>query len=221
MNVPVFIALEALDGVGKTTLAADLADRLRGIALDTPGVELRAASPIVLSALGRHQTARCLFYAASVLVTGERARSLVQGGSSVVMDRYWLSTISYARARGVALDLRAIEEMIPPPDATVLVTLDEDERQRRLRARGCTEADRETLAAGFRERVLAEMMSIRRAATLRPTIVVDVSGADRTEATQRVLHALDTSIDGMRRPVLHPEHNVHPDTSEAQRSHRP
>lgn len=190
MRGALFIALEALDGVGKTTLAADLAGRLDGIALDTPGPELRLASPSVLSALGPHQTARCLFYAASVLVAGERARALVNGGWSVVMDRYWLSTISYARARGVTLDLRAIEASIPAPDATVLVMLDEDERQRRLRARGCTEADRETLAREFRTRVLREMRSAERAPSLRPTIVVDVTGAGRAEAADLVVRAL-------------------------------
>lgn len=190
MTAPLFVALEALDGVGKTTLARDLADRLGGVAMDTPGTELRACSPAVLAALGPHQVARCLFYAASVLVAGRRARDLVDGGTSVVMDRYWLSTISYARARGVELDLTAIEVAVPRPDYTVLVTLDEDERQQRLRGRGCTEADRETLAAEFRARVLREMTSDERAAPLRPALIVDLTGADRVAAVDRVVHAL-------------------------------
>ncbi len=190
MKPPLFLALEALDGVGKTTLACDLANRLGGVSMDTPGSELRACSPAVLAALGPHQAARCLFYGASVLVAGQRARALVGGGTTVVMDRYWLSTISYARARGVALDVAAIEEVVPPPDVTVLVTLDEQERQRRLRERGCTEADRETLALEFRARVLREMTSLERALPLRPSFVVDVTGAGRAEAVDRVLAAL-------------------------------
>lgn len=190
MTAPLFFALEALDGVGKTTLARDLADRLGGVAMDTPGTELRACSPAVLAALGPHQAARCLFYSASVLVAGQQARDLVDRGTSVVMDRYWLSTISYARARGVELDMTAIERAIPRPDITVLVTLDEEERQRRLRERGCTEADRETLAAAFRARVLSEMTSPERAAPLRPALAVDLTGADRAEAVERVVRAL-------------------------------
>lgn len=116
-----------------------------------------------------------------------RARGFVDRGATVVMDRYWLSTISYARARGAALDLAAIERVVPPPDVTVLVTLDEDERQRRLRQRGCTEADRETLVEAFRSRVLHEMRSGDRWEPLRPAVTVDVTGAGPVEAVERVL----------------------------------
>lgn len=190
MTRALFVALEALDGVGKTTLAVDLADRLRGVAMDTPGAGLRPLRNDVLTALGPNQTSRCLFYAASVLAEGHRARAIADGGSSVVMDRYWLSTICYARARGVDLDVAAIEQMVPAPDVTVLVTLDEPERQRRLYERGYTDADRETLVPTFRERVLAEMMSNDRAAHVRPTVVLDVTGADRQAAVGRVIEAL-------------------------------
>lgn len=190
MKPPVFLVLEALDGVGKTTLAADLAQSLGGVAMDTPGAGLRPLRNDVLSAMGPNQAARCLFYAASVFTEGQRARAIVDAGSSVVMDRYWLSTICYARARGVDLDVTAIEAAVRAPDATVLVTLDESERQRRLHVRGYTDADRETLVNGFRERVLAEMVSSERAAHLRPSVVVDVTGADREVAVNRVIQAL-------------------------------
>lgn len=187
---PLFVVLEALDGVGKTTLASTLAARLGGTMMNTPGRELGTCSRAVLDALGPHQPARCLFYAASVLVAGERARALVDRGAPVVMDRYWLSTISYARARGVDLDVTAIEAVVPAPDVTVLVTLDEDVRQRRLRDRGCTEADLETLAPEFRRRVLAEMRSAARPPPLRPTVSVDVTEAGPEEAADRVVRGL-------------------------------
>ena len=58
---PLFIALEALDGVGKTTLAHSLASRLGGVAMNTPGDDLRKVSRAVLGGLGPHQGARCLF----------------------------------------------------------------------------------------------------------------------------------------------------------------
>lgn len=190
MMPPLFIVLEALDGVGKTTLARDLAARIDGVYMDTPGPLLRELSPSVLGALGPNQLARCLFYAASVLVAGESAKRIVQRGKSVVMDRYWLSTLSYARARGVTEDLAAIEAAIPRPDATVQLILDEGERQRRLRERGLTEADRETLQEPFRAAVLAEMGVCPRVSGLGPTARVEVSGADREAAVDRVFTAI-------------------------------
>ena len=190
MNKPKFIVLEALDGVGKTTLVHLVAERLGGLAMDTPGPALRATAAGVLDALGEHQTARALFYAASVLAAGERANQVVRAGQTVVMDRYWLSTLSYARARGVTVDLASIEGTVPLPDMTVLVTLDEEERQRRLLARGCTTADRETMDERFRHRVLSEMRSTARRPALRPTVEVNLTGANRDEAVERVLRVL-------------------------------
>jgi len=84
-----FVTFDALDGVGKTTLVKGLANRVARIGMDTPGRELRALSPAVLAGIGLNETARCLFYASSVLAQGERARAAADGGGLVLMDRYW------------------------------------------------------------------------------------------------------------------------------------
>lgn len=186
---PMFVVLEALDGVGKTTLARSLAVALGGVAMNTPGDGLRGVSDAVLAGLGPHQEARCLFYAGSVLARGREASETVTRGQSVVMDRYWLSTIAYARARGVLADLSQVEALVPVPHLTVLLTLDEQERQRRLVGRGFTAADRETLDPRFRDQVLAEMQRSGRVAGLRP-VVVDLTGAEPADCVSRVLDLL-------------------------------
>ena len=188
---PLFIVVEALDAVGKTTLVQNLAERLDAVAMNTPGPGLRAVSDAVLLGLGAHQEARCLFYAASVLARGAEARSLVDRGRSVVMDRYWLSTIAYARARGVTHRFAEVEALVPVPDVTVVLTLDEDERVRRMTGRGnTTEADRETLDSEFQRTVNKVMMSADRLEGLRPTLRVDVSGCDPEEAVHAVLQQI-------------------------------
>ena len=184
---PMFIVLEALDGVGKTTLAQSLAHRVGGRAMNTPGRQLRQVSGAVLQGLGAHQEARCLFYAASVLARGAEARRIMDAGVSVVMDRYWLSTVSYARARGVTAALTEVESLIPVPDLTIVLVLDEEERRRRLQGRGYTEADRETLDTAFRDRVVHEMVSADRPAALRPSCVVDITGLSPDAALERLL----------------------------------
>ncbi|MEZ4434218.1 MAG: AAA family ATPase [bacterium] len=177
MKAP-FVVLEGLDGVGKSTLTSRLAERLGGAALDTPGMSspLRAQ---VLDTLGLHQASRCLFYAATVVSVGARARHLADTGHPAVVDRYWLSTRAYARARGVAAPLGDVEAMVPAPDQTILLLLDEGERQRRLGRRGTTTADRETLNDGFRQVVLDDF---RRPGVLAPTAELDLTGLDVEEA---------------------------------------
>lgn len=191
-----FIVLEALDGVGKSTLAQALAERLGGVAMDTPGPRLRALSPEILGALGAEPTARALFYAASVIAEGRRARQLADEGRVVVMDRYWLSTVSYALARGADAGLRDLEALVPVPDLTILLTLDEDERQARLHRRGCTEADRETLRAAFRESVLAEMLRPRGSALVAVGAVIDLAGLDVESSISRVESAVRDGLAG-------------------------
>lgn len=201
MSSGTFIVIEALDGVGKTTLVRELAARLGGIALDTPGSSLRRMSSAILEALGPNQSARCLFYAASVLAQGRRARELADSGTAVVMDRYWGSTVAYARARGATIELESVQSLVPQPDVTILLTLDERERVRRLESRGAlTPADAETLSEDFRVRVLSEL---RRFATAE----VDLTGATPAEAVDRVLEALGTETrhaTGPHLPLRHP-----------------
>ena len=189
-----FVVIEGLDAVGKTTLVESLAKYHDGEAANTPGPSLKCQLNEILAALGDNQIARALFYSASVFSEGQRARDAADSGQTVFMDRYWLSTISYARARGVSLDLSSVEAMVPVPDLTVLLALDERERQRRLTQRGLTDADKETLDPVFRETVLREMRSCERRANLRP-VEIDVTGANRREVLKKVSKA----IEGRRR----------------------
>jgi len=179
-----FITIDALDGVGKTTLVARLAERLGGHALDTPGALLRPLRESVLDALGPCQVARCVFYASTVIAQGTLARRLADAGQPVVMDRYWPSTLAYARARGVHATFSDIERAVPPPDLAILLTLDEPERVARLKGRGLvTDADAETLDPVFRACVERELRRLT-------TIAVDVTGAPPDEALERVLIAI-------------------------------
>ncbi|MDE2716320.1 MAG: AAA family ATPase [Chloroflexota bacterium] len=188
-----FVVIEGLDGVGKTTLVNALAEHYEGKPANTPGPLLQRLTDPILDALGDNQTARCLFYAASVLSEGKRARRAADRGSAVFMDRYWLSTIAYARARGVSVDLSSLEAVVPVPDVTVLLTLEEPQRRQRLddrdRDRSRKAADMETLDHEFREAVLREMRCRTRAFGLQP-VEVDVTGANKSEAQRRVLAVL-------------------------------
>lgn len=160
MNAKI-IVIDALDGVGKTTTGRLLAERLNGVFWNTPGPRIRNVAPEVLRSLHEHQLARCLFYASSVLSIGEKAKKKKEQGTTVVIDRYWLSTISYARARGVKANLMELEKHIVRPDISIVFELDEYERKQRLMNRGMTLCDKETLNPIFRDTICEEMTKRR------------------------------------------------------------
>lgn len=191
-----FVVVEGLDGTGKSTLAANLARELGGVLMATPGTAFRELREPVLEALGPDPMARALFYAGTVVSQGRHARRLADEGAVVVMDRYWLSTLVYARARGVA-GLEALERLLPEPDATLLVTLDEVERIDRLFRRGdFTSADRETLDPPFRDCVLR---GYRDASGGFRVSEVAVDGLDPEAAVRKASSVLeDLDVGGLR-----------------------
>lgn len=188
-----FIALEGLDGVGKTTLVEAVSVSLGAVSLAMPGVP-RAAAHAVFTSPGHDATSRCLFHAACAHAIGQHARAITATGQHVVVDRYWLSAIAYARARHVTLELTEVERGLPAPDLTLLVVVDEADRCRRLEARGATAVDRETMDGVFRGAALAEMMRADRSTGFEAAIPIDLSSLTPTEAHSAVmatLHAHD------------------------------
>lgn len=174
-----FVAIEGLDGVGKSTVIQQLAECFSGHAMSTPGAALRESRQAMLQAFAEDELAKALFYAASVSSQGKQARHRAERGEWIFMDRYWASTFAYARARGVTADLEPLSKSLCQPDMTILLMLDESERQRRLQARGATPEDVETLDPVFRRCVLDEL-------TARATLVVDISGCTPAETVERL-----------------------------------
>ena len=189
MRGPFFIALEGLDGSGKSTLAPPLARRLDAMVLATPPAELRITRLAVDAAYAECPVAAQLFYASTVAWVSELAGAALRAGRSVVVDRYWLSTVVYSALRPGALDLAVLEPGLRPTDATVLLTLEEPKRQRRLAGRGMTAADRRCLDASRR---LTDAYELAVARPFAGHIVrVDTGIASPEAATDAVVAALE------------------------------
>lgn len=182
-----FIVLEALDGVGKTTITKNLSMHYNYKALCTPGAKLKPLQQTILTALGESQTARALFYAATVQAEGKKAIDLSRSGQSIIMDRYRASTIAYAKARGVSLELNTILAQAAKPDLTILLSLNEQERIQRLRNRDCNNEDLETLDNNFRHKVLTELRQ-------HCDVELNLSGCSEQEATLKVIDCIKTHL---------------------------
>ncbi len=138
------LVLEGVNGVGKTTLAAALHDRLRAsgrdcVLLSFPGREPETLGAHVYELYHRpeefkvHGATRdaiqILVTAAHVDVILSRVLPAIEEGRWVVMDRYWWSTWVYGRHEGVdpafidmLIDLELVQWAGTEPRAVFLVT---------------------------------------------------------------------------------------------------
>lgn len=177
------ITIEGLDGTGKSTLAAGLAEALAGrgveagVMREPGGVEAseRLRDLVKDPALEVGPQAEALIYAAArAQLVAERLRPLLGQGRWVILDRFVDSSLAYQGAgRGLGIEnVAAINEMATQgiiADRTLLLQLEPGERAGRLDGRG-EQADRleaagdgffEAVEAGYRELAAAEPGRIR------------------------------------------------------------
>lgn len=142
----ILIALEGIDGAGKTTQARRLADAFGRVDIDVvltkePTDRSEHGRRIRASALGGRLTLTEELHAfiedrrhhVATLIEPELA-----AGRVVIVDRYYFSTAAYQGARGadVAAILRRNEAFAPAPDVLVHLEVDASVGIDRIRSRG-------------------------------------------------------------------------------------
>jgi|GEM_PF-449365 len=192
-----FVVVEGLDGVGKSTVVDELAKRIDAEKLNTPGVSMRPIRFEVERALSNEPNSVSAFYASTVIAEGTQAKSLCDSGVNVVMDRYHLSTVAYARARGATIDLDSMVSSIAPPTVTIVLHLDEEERLRRLKKRGATEEDRKTFDARFAS-VVRDTMAAGQPRSLGRVVHLDCTGLPTDSIVNRIVDELERSLNPLR-----------------------
>jgi len=146
----VLITVEGIDGAGKTTLVAGLADALRArgrevdVLREPGGVELseRLRALVKDPALDVGARAEALIYAAArAQLVDERLRPLLASGRLVLLDRYVDSSLAYQGAgRGLGIEaVRALNAFATgglAPDRTLLLRLEPGAALARVGGRG-------------------------------------------------------------------------------------
>ena len=96
-----FIVIEGLDGVGKSTITKALAREIDAVMLATPGDKFNSMrSELELIYKDNHQ-ARQLFYMSTVVNISEQVRDLISKGKNVIVDR--LLGLIFGALRGVLI----------------------------------------------------------------------------------------------------------------------
>ena len=158
-----FIVIEGLDATGKSTLVAKLAESLDATLLQCPP---RLEAPEFIDGdLRSHfddrpSSQRRAYYKAANLIASEQAEVVLQAGH-VVMDRYWTSTVAFAALDNDSDLDQEWQGRYPPelrkPDIVILLTVDEENRSKRMQERGepvTTEEHNLAADAARRETVL-------------------------------------------------------------------
>ncbi len=139
-RLPLFVVVEGLDGVGKTTIVQKLERRLSAVAMRTPARELHGVRETILRAYASSPLATTLFYASTLAAASREIAQWQAAGRAVVLDRYFLSTCVYGevvRAMDHPGDLlEVLASRLVPADVTVYLFADRKRRRERMRARG-------------------------------------------------------------------------------------
>lgn len=151
---PVFIAVEGLDGTGKSTVIRLLAERCGCTLFKTPPDAFGAFRSEIDAAYQENDFAQQLFYASTVAHVSKLAETSLAAGCSVIVDRYWLTTKIYAGVRRQRINLDNLEVSLLRPDFTLYLHSSEAIRRERMKVRGMTDLDRRSCADAERLQAL-------------------------------------------------------------------
>lgn len=192
LQTGVLIAIEGIDGAGKTTQADILTERLRGAGFDVVRTKEPTNGPWGQRIRATSETGRLSpdeELDAFIKDRQEHVRDLINpslaAGKIVILDRYYFSTAAYQGARGMDVDeLLAVNEAFAPrPDLLVLLEVTPRVGISRIRKRG----DKENLFE--REENLAKAGAIF--ATLKGDFILRVDGLKTIEqVTESILRRL-------------------------------
>ncbi len=208
-----FITLEGGEGVGKSTLAAELSLRLSRRGIDvvrtrepggTPGAE--AIRKLILTPpddVGgwRPMAETLLFYAARRDHLDKLIRPSLERGSWVICDRFSDSTRAYQAAAGgvSASDVEAIDRICVGdtiPDLTLVLDLPIAIARQRMTARAGAIDAIESRLLSYHEAVHRGFLEIARANPDR-CVVLDAS-VDPQRLADAAMGAIETRLDGAR-----------------------
>ena len=136
------IAVEGIDGAGKTTIANHLCDFLskkgyKCVVLKEPSESIYGKMIKSLKSRPAPETEMELFLKDREMDVKDRILPALEEGKIVIMDRYYYSNIAYQSARGLNADrIRELNERIAPkPDLVILLDLSPSKALERIKNR--------------------------------------------------------------------------------------
>lgn len=180
-----FIALEGADGTGKSTLCAILAEKLGAVSYATPPkkyLQLRMTVDKDASADEHYR-----FYRDGIYDASDEIDTLLKNGSSVVSDRYWLTTYTYHQVMGVLVSVDDFRGIVKPT-LTIILSLSHNVQITRMLRRGMSIGDRRLLD---KQRMIAATFYQNALEFDIPFVVVDTQRFSPEACAAIVIRALE------------------------------
>ena len=139
------IVLEGIDGCGKSTQVSLLVDKLRSISIDTLQLReptdgphgLRLRSILNEEIQAEHDEMLDLFVKDRKQHVSEKIEPALNSGKTVVMDRYYYSTMAYQSASGFSMEkIRADNSFAPVPDLVLILDIPAEDGVKRVLKEG-------------------------------------------------------------------------------------
>lgn len=143
MKKGILIAIEGIDGSGKSVIAEELVKFLKINGYDA--LLLKEPSESIYGQKIRNSTHRLppeeelkLFLLDREIDVRDRILPALENGKIVVMDRYYYSNIAYQSARGIEADkIRDLnEKFAPKPDLVIILDVSPSTALKRIKPRG-------------------------------------------------------------------------------------
>ena len=128
-----FIVLEGIDGVGKSTVTKLVAEKLDFIPYATPPKAYMERRQEV--DLNGSPEQKFNFFREGLQVAAREIQKHLTEGHSVICDRYWMTTYVYHRVIGVTVTEEMFSELLQP-GLTILLTASPELQFQRLIERG-------------------------------------------------------------------------------------
>lgn len=146
ISKPIFIAIEGIDGVGKSTVISKTASRLTSLGYNVYVTSEPSQSPIGRlirdwllkpgSSVAHASVYALLFVADRVQHYHAEVKDMLDKGYIVITERYMESTFAYQSVMGLPMDwLIELHRYVPRPDLTIVLDAPIDVIINRLRNR--------------------------------------------------------------------------------------
>lgn len=185
-----FVVLEGIDGVGKSTVTKLVAEKLDFIPYATPPkgyMERRREVD-----LNGSPEQKFNFFREGVQVAAGEIQDYLTQGHSVICDRYWMTTYVYHRVIGVTVTEGMFSGLLQP-DLTILLTASPEHQLQRLIERGMSINDTQMVPKNLQLRKEYEKL-FNRELFVNKSVSTDCRDAERV--ADQVARAIELHAKG-------------------------